>query len=86
MKIALIATRKVPNAEKFLFDNCTEVFTNIKGFTHETISVTYDTDVDFLIKNSDYVIALCFRKVKKRPPILLGCKRYKRSFSFEFVD
>jgi hypothetical protein len=64
LKIALIATRKVPNAKMFLVPNCTEIFTNIKGFTHEKIPVTYDTDLDLLIKNSDFVIALCFRKVK----------------------
>ena len=46
MKIALIATRKVPNAKMFLAPNCTEIFTNIKGFTHETIPVTYDTCVE----------------------------------------
>ena len=86
MKIALIATRKIPNAKMFLAPNCTEIFTNIKGFTHEKIPVTYDTDLDLLIKNSDFVIALCFRKVKKRPPILSKCNHYKKSYAFDFVD
>lgn len=86
MKIALIATRKVPNAERFLFSNCTEIFTNIKGFTHETIPVTYSADLDLLIKNANFVIALCFRKVKKQPPILSKCNRYKKIYAFEFVD
>ena len=86
MKIALIATRKIPNAEKFLPQNCTEIFTNIKGFTHETLPVTYDSDLNVLIKNSDFVIALCSQKVKRRPLILSACNHYKKSYAFDFID
>ena len=86
MRIALIATRKVAGAERYLFQSCTEVLTNIEGFSHPTLPVIHSDDLDFLIKNSDFVIALCYTKVKRRPPIIAKCNHYKKSFAFTFVE
>ncbi len=86
MKLALIATRKITNADKYIPKNCTRVMTNIQGLSSPSVEVIYDTNLDEIIRNADFVTALCSRKTKKRPAIIARCKRYAKSFEFFFYD
>ncbi len=86
MKLALIAMRKVKNIEQYIPNDCTVILTNIQELTFTDLPVIYNSNLDELIKNADYVTALCFRKIKRRPPIIPRCKRYAKSFEFVFID
>lgn len=88
MKIALVTYCKITNVEQYLPSNCTEILTNnlIIASLTASVPITYVPDLDEVIKNSDYVSALCSRKIKKIPPIISRSKRYNKSFEFYYID
>ena len=88
MKIALISSCENFDYKKIISPNCTKIITNITNLENviQDVPIEYETDIDILIKNADWVMVIYDKKHKKLPAVISKCKNYHISVEFINAD
>ena len=81
MKIAVISSMKTVEIDSYIPSNCTEILTNIDGLGS---FATFNTDIDKIINEADYVILLTDGK-SRIPAVYAKCKKLGKSFEIVFI-
>ena len=78
MRIALISSSKNPDVKKFVLPGCTEIVTNIPNLESniQGIPIIYNTDIDELIKNADWVTIVCGKNLRGSSTVISKCRKY----------
>ena len=78
MRIALISSYKNLDFNRFICRGCTEIVTNIPNLDSniQGIPIIYNTDVDELIKNADWVTIVCGKSLRGSSTVISKCRKY----------